>query len=265
MINDFETFINENFTYKPSKASIPKEIPEKLWSGKQIPDNLFLKDSKKIVINIEESLRVPFLKKIVWICEDLEINPNWLMAVLYLESGFNPRAENRHSSAKGLIQFIDSTSKSNFGIGSDEIPKNPIRQLDFVYAYLYGRMKSNPPETMIDMYLHIFYPVAVNKPLTYKFKDSAVSNNRGLFGYYPRSNEKYGTKEDLVMKLTNKDSKSIFAKLAEKEKFSIEKVEYGKDTKNKKDNFGLAKSNERISNTDEFKQIMSGKLNFEYA
>lgn len=267
MIQDFETFVNEAFSFSPKKASVPKEIPENLWKSMVIPETLFLKDSIGIRNNIDAEERDDFLKKILWICADLKIDTDWFMAVLKLESNFNPKASNKHSSARGLIQFIDSTSKSNFGIPSDDIPKNPIRQLDFVYAYLYGRMKNNPPKTMIDMYLHIFYPASVNKPLDFKYKDSVISANRGLFGYYPKSSEKYGTKEDLTLKLTNKNSKHIFAKLAQKENFSIEAVDYKNIKKGdyKKDNFGLAQANEVIYDTDDFAKIMSGKINFEVA
>ncbi len=52
-----------------------------------------------------------FQKKVEDISKDLEINPNWLMTVMFKESGLDSTASNK-SWAAGLIQFMPKTLQS---------------------------------------------------------------------------------------------------------------------------------------------------------
>ena len=53
-----------------------------------------------------------FYNKVVEVAKRIGCDPNDLMAVMNAESGLNPSAKNKGSSASGLIQFIESTAKS---------------------------------------------------------------------------------------------------------------------------------------------------------
>lgn len=215
----FEEFLLEK-NAPPSTGSLPKEISYDAWKGTKIPSNLYLankvgipksKQTTDPEYNIPPTMKENFLKKLVWIAEDMGINPDWLMAIIFFESRFNPNATNKKSGAKGFIQWMDKTSRSNFGISNEEIPVNPLRQLDFVYAYFKNRLAYNKPQTLLDFYLMVLYPKAVNKPGSFKFSDSAIEGNKRLFGYF--KDEKYGTKADLEAKLFGSEGISTFTKL----------------------------------------------------
>lgn len=97
----------------------------------------------------------------------LEVDPNHLMMVMYFESQLNPQARNPHGTASGLIQFTALTAKQ-LGTSIHEIRKmDALQQLKYVYLYLKpfkGKMDS-----FLEIYLAIFFPKAVGKPLTYRF------------------------------------------------------------------------------------------------
>jgi hypothetical protein len=85
----------------------------------------------------------------------LRIDPNWLMAVMYLESGIDHRAINPYSGATGLIQFMPKTAVK-LGTSTDSLLQmSNVEQLDFVFCYLQpykGKIKS-----FTDLYLSVFF------------------------------------------------------------------------------------------------------------
>lgn len=229
----FDDFVNESFSLEVDTGHMPKEIDYDLWKNQEVPASLYLKDkvgipiSKKTEVpeyNILPTMKDDFLKKLMWICKDLEINPDWMMALMYFESRFNPRARHNHSNAKGLIQWLPSTLQSNYGITTDQLTENPLKQLDMVYAYFKNRMKNNKPNSLLDFYLMVFYPKAVNKPGNFKFGEKAISNNKGLFGYY--KDEKFGTKADFEAMIFKNEKIKVFANLA-KRSGDFERYAYG--------------------------------------
>ena len=56
--------------------------------------------------------RATFIAKVKSISAKLLIEPDWLMAVMYKESGINEKAVNPNGGATGLIQFMPTTAKS---------------------------------------------------------------------------------------------------------------------------------------------------------
>lgn len=106
--------------------------------------------------------RQEFVTKVVKICDELRISPDWLMFVMWFESRLNPQAVNPISGATGLIQFMPSTARS-LGTNTAVLKRmNNVQQLDYVLAYLRpykGRMK-----TWVDVYLAVFYPRAMGNP-----------------------------------------------------------------------------------------------------
>jgi hypothetical protein len=117
--------------------------------------------------------RSQFLDKVETIANKLLINPDWLMAVMYKESGLNHKAVNSTSGATGLIQFMPSTAK---GLGTSTTAlKNMsnLEQLDWVYKYYrpyISKLNSYP-----DLYLATFFPVALGKSDDWVLKSSSQS------------------------------------------------------------------------------------------
>lgn len=122
--------------------------------------NLFLYDK------IKDSDKQAFAYKLVSICDDLGILPDWLMIVMYFESRLNPKAVNSTTGATGLIQFMPQTAK---GLGTTVEALKAMtgtQQLDYVYKY-FKQFKSGQISTLGDLYLSVFYPYALGKEDNY--------------------------------------------------------------------------------------------------
>lgn len=105
-----------------------------------------------------------FIDKVHTVAGQLDLNPNWLMAVMKNESSINHLATNP-SGATGLIQFMPATAK---GLGTTTaalLKMSALEQMDYVYKYfLPYKKKINQAE---DLYIATFYPYAFNQPDTY--------------------------------------------------------------------------------------------------
>ncbi|MFN3941488.1 MAG: transglycosylase SLT domain-containing protein [Flavobacterium sp.] len=113
--------------------------------------------------SVPYSIRNSFLEKVVQICTRLEINPNWLMAIMYFESAktFSPTIRNPHTGAIGLIQFMPNTAK-NLGTSIEALSKmTALQQLDFVERYL--RPYKGRINNYTDTYFAVFFPLAIGK------------------------------------------------------------------------------------------------------
>ena len=130
-------------------------------------------------MNFEEYIkenRAEFIAKVNNICNQLNINPNWLMFVMWFESRLNPQAVNPISGATGLIQFMPSTARSLGTTTAVLKHMSNVQQLDYVLAYLRpykGRMKR-----WIDVYLAVFYPRAMGKPNFVITSDIVAKQNK---------------------------------------------------------------------------------------
>ncbi len=104
-----------------------------------------------------------FYNKVVEISKRLNCDPNDLMALMNAESGLNPKAKNRASSATGLIQFIESTAKE-LGTSTAELKKmSAEEQLVYVEKYLQNakkkaNLKDNDKVTAGTLYAMVFLP-----------------------------------------------------------------------------------------------------------
>jgi len=130
-------------------------------------------------MNFEEYIkenRKEFTEKVNNISNELGIESNWLMFVMWFESKLNPQAVNSISGATGLIQFMPSTARS-LGTTTDVLKRmNNVRQLDYVLAYLRpykGKMKR-----WIDVYLAVFYPKAMGNPNFVITSDIVAKQNK---------------------------------------------------------------------------------------
>lgn len=119
------------------------------------------------------SNKASFLAKVRIIAAKLLIDPDWLMAVMYLESGLNHRAYNSNGGATGLIQFMPSTA-AHLGTSTQALANmTNVQQLDYVYSYFRsytGRIQSFP-----DLYMVTFFPIALGKPDDYVIHSDTLS------------------------------------------------------------------------------------------
>lgn len=179
---------------------IPATVDKKVYMNKDI-SNLILKDKlpDKFFPKKEE-----FLKKVVWIAEQFNVPANWLMAIMDVETGgrWEPYIESTRSSAKGLIQFIDATARGTFGLkSSKEIPKEPIRQLDFVYVYLQRFIGDKVMTDPLSFYIIIFTPGFFYKSMTTPYSNAIRSGNSSLFNHFSEDSPLKGTKLELYIML----------------------------------------------------------------
>ncbi|MCZ8168772.1 hypothetical protein [Flavobacterium sp.] len=157
--------------------------------------------------------------KIVEVSNQLKINPDWLSAVIYFETGrtFNPKAKNQIGSV-GLIQFTrDKAGVEYKTIGGVKYPLSEIykmsfnEQMDLVYQYLKpfkGKMNS-----FLDVYLAVFFPNAMNQSDDYVFQTKGLSAS-----LIAKQNPAFDTNKDGQIK--RKEVTDFFRKLY-KENFPL--------------------------------------------
>lgn len=121
---------------------------------------------------VPQNLRSTFAEKVKQISSWLSIEPNWLMMVMYLESGISPSIKNQTGGATGLIQFMPNTA-IGLGTSTEALSKmNHVDQLDYVYKYFYPYR--NKIKSGYDLYMVTFYPYALNKA-----DDYIIGSERG--------------------------------------------------------------------------------------
>lgn len=152
-----------------------KENPEKLDEVKVTPASNLL-HIELVTVNKHD-----FAQKVLSISNKLNILPDWLMHVMFKETGgtFRPDIKNfAGSGAIGLIQFMPDTAKA-LGTTIEALSNmSNVEQLDWVYKYLkpyISRMK-----TFGDVYLTVFYPAAVGKSDDYLLPEFVTKQNKGL-------------------------------------------------------------------------------------
>lgn len=106
------------------------------------------------------------------VASQLNTNPVWLDALINFETAgtYSPTIKNPNSSARGLIQVIDSTARSDFGV-SDSLelvthyPTFESQMYNVVLPYL---KKYAPYPSKQSLYMAVFYPayrsVSPSKP-----------------------------------------------------------------------------------------------------
>lgn len=103
--------------------------------------------------------RDSFVNAVNYYSELLDIEPEWLVGVMYFESRLNPAAVNPISGATGLIQFMPSTAKA-LGTSVDELKRMKAHQ-QMVYVYEYLKPYKGRMNRLIDVYFAVFFPAAI--------------------------------------------------------------------------------------------------------
>ncbi len=182
---DLEYIVKEKYHDKLYKVAgnIPIRLIEKY--NRLIPD-----------IAWGKHVDIHFKMKVIEICEELEINPDYLMACMAFETGRTFRADKKNplSSATGLIQFMETTAKKLETTTLALSQMTEVEQLDYVKQYFIsskGKLK-----TLEDVYMKILWPNAVGKE-----EDSIV------FDRYGKTDEEYLANAGLDLNKDNKITK----------------------------------------------------------
>ena len=124
----------------------------------------------------------------------LNIPKEWLFALIQTESRWKPNAANPNGSAKGLIQWVDSTAQAlGYASSADLIAKNPTREAQLlgpVVAYLRQWTPISSPE---DLAAVNFYP-AYRKNLDAPLPAAVQAANPGIVtvrDYFAKFMSKY--------------------------------------------------------------------------
>jgi hypothetical protein len=125
-----------------------------------------------------------FKNKVVQICTDLGVSPDFLMACMAFETGetFSPSIKNAAGSgATGLIQFMPATAKS-LGTTTDKLANmSAVEQLNYVKKYFLPY--KNRLKKLEDVYMAILYPAAIGEPTDYALFNKGkktYSQNKGF-------------------------------------------------------------------------------------
>lgn len=132
-------------------------------------------------------------------------DPQWLTNLIAFETGgtFDPAQENSRSSAKGLIQFIDSTAQGlGYESSRDLVLKNPTFDEQMqgpVYKYL--KTWSPFPEEYL-LYMSVFYPAARKYPPDTTFlkiyQDRYGADAEKKYAAFAKANPGINTPQDYV-------------------------------------------------------------------
>lgn len=183
-VKDYYSFLNESFKVE--------EIHPEKWENLPVPSSL-----PKINL-IDSEYRNDFAKKVSLIANAFGVKPEYLMMIMYKESGMRPEIVNS-IGAVGLIQFTKKTLSGMINPNTDkpytqvEVKNmDPVEQLDLVYAYLKNSSLKKASKTSdgklkdpTDLYLAIYLPILVGKPDTYVIPDNFVKGNEGMFKNNP--------------------------------------------------------------------------------
>ena len=124
--------------------------------------------------------KTAFVAKVREISERLGINPNWLMFLIHFETaGTMSHTIVNKIGATGLIQFMPKTA---IGLGTTTAALRQmtnVEQLEYVYKYLLPYKRHY--HRLIDLYLAIFYPVALGRGADYVITSDAVAKANPIF------------------------------------------------------------------------------------
>ena len=143
-------------------------------------------DAKITLVDVKgiENVSQDFKDKVMQIADNLNVNPNFLMAVMSFETGgtFSPKIKSAAGSgATGLIQFMPATAKG-LGTSIQALEQmSAVQQLDYVAKH-FARFK-NKLKTIEDTYMAVLYPAAVGKGadhVLFKKGTKVYDQNKGL-------------------------------------------------------------------------------------
>lgn len=125
---------------------------------------------------------IEFKRELICVADRLGFDPNWIAAVISLESGFNPQARNPNGGATGLIQFMPRTAKS-LGTSTDALYEMSAEE-QLYYVELFYRPWAGKLTRAGNLYMATFMPAFVGKSDSFvlgrKNDDSPIPGAGGL-------------------------------------------------------------------------------------
>lgn len=115
--------------------------------------------------------KVEFIAAVKDVAQKSNVQPDWLMALMYHESNFNPTVKNSIGCV-GLFQFHPAYHNT-----ADILMMTPAQQ---VYYWLtkYGAPYKYKFKSFYDVCCANFYPAAMGKPDDYVFPDEVYQSNK---------------------------------------------------------------------------------------
>lgn len=126
---------------------------------------------------IPASERPQFQSAMTAMCGRLGIAANHIMAVIYKETGgtFSPRAYNANGGATGLIQFMPKTAAWLGTSTAALYNMTATQQLYWVERYFTLLKAPGKLKDYTDVYLVVFFPIALGKPENWILQSSDLS------------------------------------------------------------------------------------------
>lgn len=116
-----------------------------------------------------------FGNKLIQVSNNLGINPNWLMAVMWKECRLNPKAVNKNGWASWLIQFMPKTAKWLWTSVEAIRTMSALDQLDYVEKYM--KTYASKIHSYEDTYLAVFYPAYLGKADDKRLPANVIAQN----------------------------------------------------------------------------------------
>ncbi len=175
-------------------------------------DSIDLAYFKSLKLRKEHYFTKENRQKIRSIAKELGITKTkWLYKIIFIESGFNPKAVNYQRGdpnnsylrvlkgrATGLIQWIPSSAIACGTTTKELYEANISTQLDYIKIYLKLALNGKKVNNFLDLYLAVFSPNAIGKSDSYiiGYKNSViVAQNRA----YMNKKDSTITKRDIKL------------------------------------------------------------------
>lgn len=112
----------------------------------------------------------------------LQVLPDWLYKLIDFESGWNALARNPISSARGLLQFTDTTARRLFLMDdADRIVEAFPDRISQLRGPVYQYLKDfSPFPSQQSLAMAVFYPKYRDVPADTLFPDSVLAVNPGI-------------------------------------------------------------------------------------
>lgn len=181
----------------------------------------------KIATKFSQKLTTSQLNKVIEVCNKLGFNPNWLLAVMYFETGrtFSPSVRNQIGSV-GLIQFTRDkkgveykTINGKRYMLSDLAKMTFEQQMNVVYEYY--KPYVSKVKSFLDTYLVTFFPAALGKSDSYVFQTSGLSAS-----LIAKQNPAFDKNKDA--QITKSEVLAYFKSLYEKQGFNFDEIDVKK-------------------------------------
>ena len=157
-----EFFETKDLSLDPNKEGNKQNaIKKESWFGVAEFKELKGYDGNLMMLNQVKGLSIAdqpvFKKKVEEVSQGLGINPNWLMTVMFKESGLDSKIQNKSTRATWFIQFMPDTAKA-LGTTVEELKNlSPLSQLDYVEKFYQGKKDYS---SFKELYLQTFFPAA---------------------------------------------------------------------------------------------------------